>query len=152
MECDPVTQTWRPIVECVPPQTYTDVLTFLGLVSHYWRFIKGFACIVQPLNEHLTGGGTSRKLERVSLTEDALKVFEVLKQACMTALVLAFADYTKPFLLETDASKDGLGASAVPEAGGWAMSACHLWQLSAHTPWEKITIWQSLSIWCWSGQ
>ena len=38
-----------------------------------------------------------------------MKGFEVLKQVCMTALVLAFADYTKPFLLETDMSKDGLG-------------------------------------------
>ena len=28
----------------------------------------------------------------------------------MTAPVLAFAKYTKPFLLKTDASKDGLGA------------------------------------------
>ena len=28
----------------------------------------------------------------------------------MKALVLSFADYSKPFLLETDASKDGLGA------------------------------------------
>ena len=27
----------------------------------------------------------------------------------MTAPILVFADYTKPFLLETDASKDGLG-------------------------------------------
>ena len=40
---------------------------------------------------------------------DALKAFKVLKQACMMALVLAFASYTKPFLLETDVSKDGLG-------------------------------------------
>ena len=39
-----------------------------------------------------------------------METFEVLKQACMTAPVLVFAEYTKPFLLETDASKDGLGA------------------------------------------
>ena len=46
----------------------------------------------------------------MSLSEEALKVFEVLKQACMNSPVLAFADYTKDFLLETDASKEGLGA------------------------------------------
>ena len=45
----------------------------------------------------------------MSLSQGALKAFEVLKQVCMAALVLAFADYTKPFLLET-ASKDGLEA------------------------------------------
>ena len=33
-----------------------------------------------------------------------------LKQVCMTAPVFAFANYTKEFLLETDASKEGLGA------------------------------------------
>ena len=42
--------------------------------------------------------------------EDALKAFEALKQACMTVTILAFADNIKPFLLETNASKDGLGA------------------------------------------
>ena len=104
MECNPVTQTWRP------RQAYTEVQTFLGLVGHYRRFIKGFTHIAQPLNEHLTGEGASRKLEHVSLSEDALKTFEALKQACVTAPVQAFADYTKPFLLETDASKDRLGA------------------------------------------
>ena len=46
----------------------------------------------------------------MSLSEDALKAFKTLKQACMTASVLAFADYTKPFLLETNASKYRLGA------------------------------------------
>ena len=38
-----------------------------------------------------------------------MKAFEALKQACMTAPILVFTDYTKPFLLETDASKDCLG-------------------------------------------
>ena len=35
-----------------------------------------------------------------------MKAFEALKWACMTAPILVLADYTKPFLLETDASKD----------------------------------------------
>ena len=83
---------------------------FLGLVGHYRRFIKGFTCIAQPLSEYLAGEGSSRKSEWVSLAEDALKAFEALKQACMMAPILAFADYTKLFLLETDASRDGLGA------------------------------------------
>ena len=87
---------------------YTEVCAFLGLVGHYSRLIKGFACIAQLLNEHLAGEGASRKSEWVSLSEDAMKAFETLKQACMTAPILAFADYTKPFLLETDASKEGL--------------------------------------------
>ena len=43
------------------------------------------------------------------LSEDALKAFDALKQACMSAPVLAFMDYTKEFLLETDVSKEGLG-------------------------------------------
>ena len=38
----------------------------------------------------------------------------------MTAPILAFADYTKLFLLETDASKDGLGAVVLQkQADGW---------------------------------
>ena len=72
--------------------------------------MKGLACIAQPLNEHLMGEGASRKLEWVLLLEDALKAFDTLKQACMSTPVLAFTDYTKEFLLGTDASKEGLGA------------------------------------------
>ena len=92
----PSNSNLKAIVECVPLQTYR-------------RFIKGFTHIAQPLNEPLTGEGASRKSEWVSLSEDALKAFQASKQECMTAPVLAFADYTKPFLLETDVSKDRLG-------------------------------------------
>ena len=52
----------------------------------------------------------SRKLEWLSLTKDDIKAFERLKHVCMTVPVSVFTNYTKPFLLETDACKDGLGA------------------------------------------
>ena len=106
----PSNSNLEAIAECAPPQTYMEVCAFLSLVGHCRRFIKGFTCIAQPLSKYLTGEGASRKSEWVSLTENALKAFKALKQACMTAPILAFADYTKPFLLETDASKYGLGA------------------------------------------
>ena len=65
----------------------------------------------------------------MSLSEGALEAFEALKQACMNSTVLAFADYTKDFLLETDASKEGFRAVFLPETGRWTVSPGGLWQL-----------------------
>ena len=53
----------KAIAEYVLPQTYTEIRAFFGLVGHYRWFIKGFAPIAQPLNEHLAGEGASRKSE-----------------------------------------------------------------------------------------
>ena len=66
-------------------------------------------CITQPLSEYLAGEGASKESEWLLLTKDAMKAFEASKQVCMTAPILVFTNYTKPFLLETDTSKDGLG-------------------------------------------
>ena len=51
----------KAITKYAPPQTYTEIRAFLGLVGHYRQFIKGFTQIAQPLNEHLAGEGASRK-------------------------------------------------------------------------------------------
>ena len=48
-----------------------------------------------------------------------MKSFEALKQVGMMAPILVFADYTKPFLLETDASKDALGAVLSQKQADW---------------------------------
>ena len=40
---------------------------------------------------------------------EALKAFKELKMKCMMVPVLVFADFKKPFHLETDAPKEGLG-------------------------------------------
>ena len=70
----------------------------VSIVGPYWQIIKGFAWIAQPLNEHLAREGASRKLEQVLLSEHALEAFQALKEACMSAPILAFTDYTKGFL------------------------------------------------------
>ena len=43
-------------------------------------------------------------------TPEYQEAFEALKEHCCTTLVLAYADYKKPFRLHTDASNLGLGA------------------------------------------
>ena len=58
----------------------------------------------------LSGEAASKKNKQGTLTEEVLGAFEMLKKACCEAPVLAFADFNKPFLLETDTSKLGLGA------------------------------------------
>ena len=124
----------KAITKYAPPQTYTEIRAFLGLVGHYRCFIKGFAQIAQPLNKHLAGEGASQKSEQVSLSKEALKAFEALKQACMQSPVLAFADYTRDFLLETDASKEGLGAilSQKQEDGQFHLVAYSSQALTTH--------------------
>ena len=124
----------KAIAEYAPLQTYTEIRAFLGLVGYYRCFIKGFAQIAQPLNEHLAGEEASQKSERVSLSEGALKVFETLKRACINSPVLAFANYTKEFFLETDASKEGLGAvlSQKQEDGWFHPVAYSSWALTTH--------------------
>ena len=115
----------------------TETRAFLSLMGHYRWFIKGFAQISQPLNEHLAGEGASRKSEWVSLSEEALEAFEALKQACMSSPVLASAAYTKGFLLETDASKEGLGAVlSQKQEDGWFHPVA--WQPGTYHAWEEL--------------
>ena len=56
----------------------------------------------------------------MSLSKEALEAFERLKQACINSPVLAFADYIKDFLLESDALKEGLGGVlSQKQEDGW---------------------------------
>ena len=82
----------------------------MGLVGHYRHFIKGFAKIVVPLYDLTSGENKDKKSEHVDLSSEAWESFECLKANCLQAPILAFTDFIKPFLLETDASGRGLGA------------------------------------------
>ena len=93
------------IAQCPPPDTYTKVKSFVGLVGHYRHFIKGFTNITAPLYDLTSGENKDKKSEHLDLPPEAREAFD-----CLQASILAFPNFGKPFLLETDASSKGLGA------------------------------------------
>ena len=88
------------------PETYMQVFAFCGLAGHYWRFIKGFTNLAQPLYDVL---GKEVKMGLVDLPPEAWEAMNILKRKVQSMPILVFPDFDKPFLLETDASKEGLG-------------------------------------------
>ena len=116
----PLKKNLESIAQCLPPDTYTKIKSFVGLVGHYRCFIKGFAKIAAPLYDLTSGDNKNKRSEHVDLFPEALEAFDRLKAACLQAPILAFPDFDKPFLLETDASGKGLGAVlSQKQADGW---------------------------------
>ena len=92
-------------VACWPtPKSAREVQQFLGLANYYRRFISDFDTIAKPLHR-LTERNTS-----FNWTIECQEAFDHLRHRLTTAPVLAFPDYSKPFILDTDASDTGIGA------------------------------------------
>ena len=96
------------------PEIYTQARMFCGLVGHYQRFIKGFTNIACPLYDML---GKELKMGPVDLPPEALEEVDILKRKVQSMPILVIPDFDKPFLLETDASKEGLGAMLSQKQG-----------------------------------
>ena len=112
----PGTANLKAIAEMAPPKMYTEIWRFTGMTGFFRRFIKGYSRIAKPLNDLLEGEASKLKNEELELLPEALKAFEELKMRCMMVPVLVFADFKKPFRLETDALKEGLGAVLLQES------------------------------------
>ena len=86
------------------PACRREVQQFLGLANYYRRFIKNFASIVKPL----------QRLTEKNVTfewNDACKsAFEELRKCLLSPPVLVYPDFSKHFVLDTDASDKGIGA------------------------------------------
>ena len=102
------------------PKTSKEVHSFIGLASYYRRFIPNFTKWSKPLNSLIMPPAHQAKvhhgeMKKTELTKfvwskECQEGFDALKHALTTTPVLAYPDYTQPFILETDASLKGLGA------------------------------------------
>ena len=95
------------------PTTVKDLRSFLGFAGYYRRFVKDFAQMSAPLHALVTSIKPNNKRKATSIStwgEPHQAAFDKLKECLVGADVLAFADFSKPFIVETDASQEGLGA------------------------------------------
>lgn len=101
------------------PQTEKDLRSFLGLAGYYRKFIKGFSQIAAPLHSVLSKQEKKVKGKKMVTKEipfkqkwnaDCDNAFEKLKSCLTSTPVLGFPNFSSPFIVETDASYDGLGA------------------------------------------
>ncbi|EKD02338.1 polyprotein [Trichosporon asahii var. asahii CBS 8904] len=91
------------------PTTVKELSRFLGLVSHWRRFVKNFARVSAPLRD-VKRAAANLKQTDLDWTPEAEAAFTHLIDALTSDVLLAHPDYSKPFIIECDASQDGFGA------------------------------------------
>jgi len=86
------------------PKTTRELKGFLGLAGYYRRFIPNFSKVAKPLTELL-------KKNAPYVWDDKMEeAFISLKTSLITEPLLQYPDFSRPFVLTTDASNEAIGA------------------------------------------
>ena len=99
----PTDEKVTALKEAPPPTNLTELLSFLGIVNYYAKFLPNLATTLTPLYRLL------HKNTRWVWTDQQERAFQQAKEALQTDSVLAHYDSTKPLLLACDASEYGIG-------------------------------------------
>lgn len=92
------------VKEWPQPTDVKQLRSFLGLAGYYRKFVQNYASISKPLTLLL------QKNVPYIWTVDSQLAFDTLKNALVSAPVLALPDFSLPFVVETDACDNGIGA------------------------------------------
>ena len=122
----PLKKNLESIAQCPPPDTYTKVKSFVGLVGHYRCFIKGFAKIAAPLYDLTSGDNKDKKSEHVDLSPEAHEAFDRLKAACLQAPILSFPRLQQAIPVGNGQLWKRPRSCSVSETGRWAVPSYRL--------------------------
>lgn len=86
------------------PKTPTEIKRFLGLLGYYRKFIPDFARVTKPLTQCLKKGS------KIVFDKKYTECFEHCKTLLTNDPILQYPDFTKEFILTTDASNVAIGA------------------------------------------
>ena len=115
------------VKEWQTPTNRKEVLQFLGFAGYYRRYVKGYSSMAAPLYRLTSGDPRKKKRgakknvepdQPFTWTTECEEAFQSLKEKLVGAPVLGYPDYSLPFLLQTDASREGLGAVLAQVQGG----------------------------------
>lgn len=94
----------KAVLDFPVPTNEKQLKSFLGLASYYRRFMKNFSQIAYPLNNLLKKNVT---FDWNALCEEA---FNKIKEKLTSPPILQFPDFSKNFILTTDASQYAIGS------------------------------------------
>lgn len=95
----------QAIAEAPAPTDATMLLSFLGLLFWYSKFLPNHAAVVEPMRACLRDTGST-----FEWTENAQASFEEVKRLLVKSPALALFDPARHTIISTDASDNGLGA------------------------------------------
>ena len=94
----------KSVIDYPTPRTVKQVHSFLGLTGYYRRFISNYAQIAEHLTRLL------RKDSKFVWDAHCEDAFSTLKEKLTSPPILKFPDFSRPFILTTDASNYAIGA------------------------------------------
>ncbi|KAL3500560.1 hypothetical protein ACH5RR_039653 [Cinchona calisaya] len=96
------------MIKWLKPGNLKQLRGSVGLTRYYRRFVKEYRVIGKPLTDML-------KKDNFKWNEEAGKAFKRLKLSMSTTPAMALPNFSKPFIVETDASNEGIGVVLMQE-------------------------------------
>ncbi|XP_062557352.1 uncharacterized protein LOC134222226 [Armigeres subalbatus] len=99
----------EPILNYPRPKSIRDIRRLMGLMGFYQKFIPRYSHLTAPITDLL------KRSKKFKWSEEADLALEELKSVLTSAPVLANPDYSRPFIIETDASQLAVGAALIQQ-------------------------------------
>jgi hypothetical protein len=117
----------KAMMDWLIPKTLNNLIGFFGLIGYYRKFVHNYGRITTPLT-------TLTKKDSFSWTPEETKAFEQFKEVMCKSLVLTTPYFTKVFIVECDASGNGIGVGLMQEGRPLAFDIWALKGKELHKP------------------
>jgi hypothetical protein len=104
----------KKIQSLKPPKNIKETQQFLGVINYYRRFIQGLSYLTEPILINLRDAKNSKFIWE----EEQQKAYSKILRKFAEEPILKMPDYTKPFILKTDASDLGFGGVLAQDYDG----------------------------------